>query len=162
MGVNACQHIAVRVGDIERSARFYLDVFDGRYLTLPFEVDGPQMEGLFGGHAGLRVKVCLLGFDQGVVELFQFLEPLAPTGPEDPTRSMIMHWGFQVDDVAASLARVESLGGRTVQPMMDWGGANFVYCYDLDGNVFEIMETSVDDTVRRTLDMFPDAAPPAS
>ena len=162
MGANACQHIAVRVSDVERSAAFYLGAFEGRYLTLPFEVDGPQMEGLFGGHAGLRVKVTLLGFDDGVVELFQFLEPVRPTAPEDPTRSMLMHWGFQVDDVATTLERVESLGGRTVQPMMEWGGATFVYCYDPDGNVFELQETSVDDIVRRTLEMFPEATPPGS
>ena len=160
MGVDVCQHVALRVSDIERSAQFYIDAFGGRYLTLPFEVDDPEMAGLFGGHAGLKVKVCILGFDQGVIELFQFLEPSRPTAPEDPTRSMLMHWCVQVDDVEACLERVEALGARTVQPLGDWGGAKFVYCYDLDGNVFELLGSSMEDTARRTLEMFPDATPP--
>jgi glyoxylase I family protein len=162
MGVNASQHVALRVSDIDRSARFYIDAFDGRYLTLPFEVDDPGMAGLFGGHPGLKVKVCILGFDQGVIELFQFLEPSRPTGPEDPTRSMLMHWCVQVDDVEASLTRVEALGAKAVQPLGDWGGSKFVYCYDLDGNVFEMLDSSMEETARRTIALFPDAAPPAA
>ena len=50
-----------------------------------------------------------------------------------------MHWCVQVDDVEAALARVEALGAKAVQPLGDWGGAKFVYCYDLDGNVFEML-----------------------
>ena len=162
MGVNVCQHVALRVRDIERSAQFYLEAFGGRHLTLPFVIDDPEMAGLFGGHAGLKVKVCILGFDEGVIELFQFLEPVRPTGAEDPTRSMLMHWCVQVDDVEASLARVEALGATTVLPLGDWGGSKFVYCYDLDGNVFEMLDSSMEDTARRTIDLFPEAKPTAA
>ena len=162
MGVNASQHIALRVSDIDRSARFYIDAFDGRFLTLPFLVDDPAMAALFGGHAGLKVKVCILGFEQGVIELFQFLEPSRPTAAEDPTRSMLMHWCVQVDDVEASLARVEALGAKPVQPLGDWGGSKFVYCYDLDGNVFELLDSSMEETAQRTFDLFPEARPPAA
>src|SRR4029077_8003293 len=137
MGTNVCQHVALRVGDLDRAARFYIDAFGGRYLAMPFVIEDPEMEGLFGGHAGLKVKVCILGFDEGVIELFQFLEPSRPTAPEDPTRSMLMHWCVQVEDVETALARVEALGAKPVQPMGDWNGSKFVYCYDLDGNVFE-------------------------
>ena len=71
-----------------------------------------------------------------------------------------MHWCVQVDDVEASLARVEALGATTVQPLGDWGGSKFVYCYDLDGNVFEMLDSSMEDTARRTIDLFPEAKPP--
>ena len=33
-------HIALRVDDIDRAARFYIDVFDGYYLTLPKRASG--------------------------------------------------------------------------------------------------------------------------
>ena len=162
MGVNVCQHVALRVSDIDRAARFYLDAFGGRYLALPFVIDDPEMEGLFGGHAGLKVKVCILGFDEGVIELFQFLEPSRPTAPEDPTRSMLMHWCVQVEDVETALARVEALGAKPVQPLGDWSGSKFVYCYDLDGNVFEMLDSSMEDTAGRTFELFPEARPPAA
>jgi catechol 2,3-dioxygenase-like lactoylglutathione lyase family enzyme len=161
MGVNVCQHVALRVGDLDRAARFYIDAFGGRYLAMPFVIEDPEMEGLFGGHAGLKVKVCILGFDEGVIELFQFLEPSRPTAPEDPTRSMLMHWCVQVEDVETALARVESLGAKPVQPLGDWNGSKFVYCYDLDGNVFEMLDSSMEDTAERTFDLFPEARPPA-
>jgi glyoxylase I family protein len=162
MGINASQHIALRVSDVDRSAKFYIEAFGGHYLTLPFLVDDPGMAGLFGGHEGLKVKVCILGFDQGVIELFEFLEPSRPTGPEDPTRAMLMHWCVQVDDVEEALARVEALGAKPVQPLGDWGGSKFVYCYDLDGNVFEMLDSSMEETARRTIELFPEAAPPAA
>jgi catechol 2,3-dioxygenase-like lactoylglutathione lyase family enzyme len=163
MVVNASQHVGIRVRDIDRSAQFYIDAFGAHYLTLPFEVaDDPGMEALFGGHPGLKVKVCILGFEQGgIVELFQFLEPSRPTGPEDPTQAMLMHWCIQVDDVEAALEKALSHGASLVQPMGDWGGTKYVYCYDPDGNVFELLETSMEDTARRTIELFPGAAPPA-
>jgi glyoxylase I family protein len=160
--VNASQHVALRVSDIERSARFYLDAFDGYYLTLPFEAEGPEMEGLFGGHPGLKVKVCILGFAQGVIELFQFVEPSRPTGVEDPTRSMLMHWCVQVDDVEAATEKVLSLGAKLVQPIGDWGGAKFVYCTDPDGNVFEMLGMPMTEVAKLTLALFPEATPPAA
>ena len=161
MGANVCQHVALRVSDLDRAARFYIDAFGGRYLAMPFVIEDPEMEGLFGGHAGLKVKVCILGFDEGVIELFQFLEPSRPTAPEDPTRSMLMHWCVQVEDVETALARVEALGAKPVQPMGDWNGSKFVYCYDLDGNVFEMLDSSMEDTAARTFELFPEARPPA-
>ena len=97
-----------------------------------------------------------------MIELFEFLEPSRPTGPEDPTRAMLMHWCVQVDDVEEALARVEALGAKTVQPLGDWGGSKFVYCYDLDGNVFEMLDSSMEETARRTIALFPEAAPPAA
>lgn len=159
MGVDACQHVAVRVSDIDRAARFYLEVFEGRWLTLPFTISGPELEPLFGNHEGLRLRVCLLGFDRGCVELFEFLEPRLPPRTIDPARDNIVHWCFQVDDVEATVVRVEAAGGRTVHPVMDWGGSSFVYCADPDGNVFELVESTVADTVHRTLALFPDATP---
>ena len=71
-----------------------------------------------------------------------------------------MHWCVQVDDVEEALARVEALGATTVQPLGDWGGSKFVYCYDLDGNVFEMLESSMEDIARLTIDLFPEAKPP--
>jgi len=97
-----------------------------------------------------------------VIELFQFLEPVRSTGVEDPTRSMLMHWCVQVDDVGAAAEKVVALGAKLVQPVGDWGGASFVYCTDPDGNVFELLELSMDDIAKLTLELFPDATPPAA
>lgn len=159
MGVDVAQHIAIRVADIERAARFYVDVFDGRYLTRPFTISGPELEPLFGGHEGLEVRVCLLGFEKGSIELFEFLHPRVPLERPDQTRANLVHWCIQVDDVRAMLAKVEAAGGRAEHPVLDWGGADVVYCRDLDGNVFELISTSMAGAAERSIAMFPEAAP---
>jgi catechol 2,3-dioxygenase-like lactoylglutathione lyase family enzyme len=159
MGVNACQHVALRVTDMERSIAFYTDAFAAHHLTLPFTVEGPEIEEMFGGHAGLRMTVCILGFDEGVIELFQFLEPVHPATAIDPPRSNLIHWALQVDSVEDALARVEAAGGKAVRPILDWAGANVVFCTDPDGNVFELLDTSMAQTAERTFTLFPEARP---
>ena len=159
MGVDVVQHVAIRVADIDRAARFYVDLFGGRYLTRPFTISGPELEPLFGGHEGLEVRVCLLGFERGSIELFEFLHPRVPMAEVDQTRANLVHWCIQVDDVRETLAQVEAAGGRAVHPVLDWGGADVVYCTDLDGNVFELISTSMESAAERSIAMFPEAAP---
>ena len=127
MGVDVSQHIAIRVSDIDRAARFYVELFGGTYLTRPFTLSGPELEPLFGGHEGLEVKVCLLAFDHGNMELFEFVHPREPMDELDQTRANLVHWCIQVDDVHETLARVEAAGGKAVHPVLDWGGAYVVY-----------------------------------
>ena len=151
--------LTLGVGDLERSVAFYRDAFDAHYLTLPFTVEGPEIEEMFGGHEGLRTRVCILGFDQGVVELFEFLQPLHGATAIDPPRGNLIHWSLQVDSVEEALERVEAAGGRAVRPILDWAGADVVFCTDPDGNVFELLDTSMEQTAERTFTLFPDARP---
>jgi lactoylglutathione lyase len=156
---SAHHHVAVRVADIERSATFYIEALGARWLTKPFVLAGDEIAQLWGGHPGLQVRVCLLGFDEGGIELFQFLSPEHPLEETDPTRDGIMHWGLRVDNVRDTLARVEALGGKAVHPVLDWGGNDIVYCRDPDGNVFELITTPFEENVRATLEVMPDARP---
>ena len=159
MPTSAHHHVAVRVADVERGAEFYIEALGARWLTKPFELEGPEIEQLYGGHPGLKVRICLLGFDEGGIELFQFLEPAHPVQPTDPTSDSIVHWGMRVDSVRETLARVESLGGEAVHPVLNWGGKDIVYCRDRDGNIFELVETPFSENVRLTLEVIPEAAP---
>jgi len=157
---SAHHHVAVRVADLDRSLAFYRDALDARVLARPFTLEGPDMERIFGGHPGLRVRICLLGFEEGGgLELFQFLEPAHPTAPTDQTTGAIVHFGLQVDSVRDSLARVEAAGGGADHDVLQWGGRDIVYCRDPDGNLFELVETPFAENVRLTLEVVPDAAP---
>ena len=160
MGTSAHHHVAVRVADIERGAQFYIDALGARWLALPFQLEGPEIEQLYGGHEGLKVKICLLGFDEGGIELFEFLEPSHPTGAGDPPADRIMHWGCRVENVREALARVEAAGGAALHPVLNWGGKDIVYCRDPDGNIFELVSTPFEENVRLTLEVMPDATPP--
>lgn len=159
MATSAHHHVAVRVADMERATDFYVQALGARPLTKPFELEGDEIAQLWGGHPGLKVRISLLGFDEGGLELFQFLEPAHPLEETDPTRDGIMHWGVRVDNVRETLARVEALGGKAVHPVLEWGGNDIVYCRDPDGNVFELIATPFSENVRATLEVMPDAAP---
>jgi catechol 2,3-dioxygenase-like lactoylglutathione lyase family enzyme len=160
MGASAHHHVAVRVEDLDRASSFYIQALGAHWLALPFTLEGDEIAQLWGGHPGLRVRVALLGFDEGGgLELFEFESPKHPTGDTDPPRDGIMHWGLRVDNVRETLARVEELGGRAVHPVLEWGGNDIVYCRDPDGNTFELVATPFEENVRATLEVMPDARP---
>jgi catechol 2,3-dioxygenase-like lactoylglutathione lyase family enzyme len=160
MGTSGHHHVAIRTADLHRSAAFYIEALGARWLTKPFTLEGDEIAQLWGGAPGLRVRVALLGFEEGGgLELFEFEHPRHPTGPTDPPTDRLMHWGLRVDNVRATLAKVEELGGSAVHPVLNWGGNDIVYCRDPDGNTFELITTPFEENVRATLEVMPDARP---
>src|SRR4249920_3625533 len=106
MRANAHHHPALRVSDLERAARFYLEAFEGHWVTRPFVVEGEFAEMVFEGPPGLRFKACHIGFDEGAVELFEFLAPVVPIRQIHAWEGNALHFGLRVDDVGAALERV--------------------------------------------------------
>jgi catechol 2,3-dioxygenase-like lactoylglutathione lyase family enzyme len=160
MKTSAFHHPGLRVTDIDRSARFYLDAFDGHWLTKPFVLEGEFPEVVMGGPPGVRFKVCHIGFDEGAVELFEFLEPAHPIEVVHPTRGNLIHFGLQVEDVAEALERVEALGGRRLWPDINpWGDANVIYVADPDENIVELTDAPLERIVELTIAAIPEADP---
>lgn len=160
MPVSAHHHPGLRVADAERSAEFYVDAFDGHHLVHPFTIDGDFAEIVMDGPPNVAFKVAMVGFDDGAIELFEFVEPVAPIEPVHPTRGNIIHFGMQVDDVAASLVKIEAAGGRRIWPAINpWGSASVIYVTDLDENIIELIDIPMSEIVRITLEAYPDADP---
>jgi catechol 2,3-dioxygenase-like lactoylglutathione lyase family enzyme len=153
-------HVGLRVTDIERSARFYIEAFDARYKALPFTIEGDFAEVVMDGPPGVSFTVCMIEFDEGTIELFEFNEPAHPAEPVHATRGNIIHFGIQVDDVPGALAKVEAAGGKRLWPDVNpWGTAKVVYVLDPDGNVLELIDASMDEIVELTFESFPHANP---
>ena len=162
MPASAHHHPALRVSDLDRSAHFYIDAFEGHWVTCPFTLDGEFAEMVFEGPPGLRYRVCHIGFGEGAVELFQFLEPTLPVRPIHATEGNALHFALRVDDVARTLARVEAAGGRRRWPeVARWGDASVIYVADLDENVIEVTDATLERIVELTIAAFPEAAPGA-
>jgi catechol 2,3-dioxygenase-like lactoylglutathione lyase family enzyme len=160
MGARADHHVSLRVNDIERSIRFWQEALGGRLVVAPVERSGPYIEAVFG--EGTRVKVCHVAFEANAVELWEFLEPRTPLPPADQRAVGQMHFGVTVDDVPATLARVEAAGGRARFPIKKLAGnsaASFVYCEDVDGHVFELLDADHPETARLLIAASPDADP---
>jgi len=83
------KHIAIRTGDVEKTAAFYKEAFGLKQVGL-----GQNGIYLTDGH----LNIAVLKFQPG------------KNG--EPLRLGIDHVGFQVDDVDATIARINGLGGK--------------------------------------------------
>lgn len=162
MKVSVNHHVGLRVADIERSARFYIEALGGHWETAPMLYEGPDADEIMGGTPGTRFKVCHIGFDDGVIELFEFLAPVADTGPIPDHIGKVIHFAFQVDDVEQALQSIEAAGGKRYWPdvkEMEFG-CKVVYATDPDGNVLEIIDLPIDELIKRLVEMDPANRPP--
>jgi catechol 2,3-dioxygenase-like lactoylglutathione lyase family enzyme len=161
MKVSAYHHTALRVSDIDRSSRFYVEALGGRLQTSKMIYDGPDAEVIMGGTPNARFKVCLIGFDEGTVELFEFLEPVHPVAPPPPAEGAIIHTCFTVDNVPTALERVEAAGGKRYWPeVRDMpGDFQVVYVTDPDGHVLELIDIDARELVKRLIEADPNNAP---
>jgi predicted enzyme related to lactoylglutathione lyase len=152
-----CHHIAIQVSDLDRAIAFYTDVFDGTVLTAPRELGPPRAMEVMGGPAETRFRVCRLGFNAGCLELFQFIgsPAQAPDWAAGGATRRLPHFGVQVDDLPATLERVERSGGSRLWPHAEeWGSAKTMYASDPDGNVFELCDASLADLVRILIPLY--------
>lgn len=161
MTTSAVHHPGFRVADIERAGRFYIEALGGRWQRMPVTMDGPDAEIVMGGTPNAAFKVAHIGFDEGTIELFEFVEPIKPTGPIAPAEGGIIHYAFYVDDVPAALDRVERAGGKRYWPeVRDMpGGFQVIYVTDPDGNVLELIDIKIDDLLDKLIEDDPASAP---
>jgi catechol 2,3-dioxygenase-like lactoylglutathione lyase family enzyme len=149
MGVRLDHHVALRVRDIDASIRFWTEALGGTLATPVALRTGGYFDDLFG--RGAQVRICYITFDAAAIELFEFVEPRVDLPVSQQTVDGLMHFGVTVDDVPATLAKVEALGGRRRLPVNHVGGRpdapRFVYCESPDGHVFELMEMTVEQTL---------------
>jgi lactoylglutathione lyase len=85
------RHIAIRTRDVEKTAAFYKDAFELTQVGM-----GQNGIYLSDGH----LNIAILEYQQGK--------------DGEPLRLGVDHVGFQVDDVDAAAARIESLRGRSL------------------------------------------------
>jgi catechol 2,3-dioxygenase-like lactoylglutathione lyase family enzyme len=160
---SAFHHVALQVSSLERAAGFYIEAFDGRWLTAPLLLDDPSAAVVFGGPEGTAVRHCKIGFDAGAVELFEFTGDARPdwAAPRGVV-ARLPHFAIVVDDVPATLERVRACGGTELWPSIThWGTAQSMYVADPDGNVVEVIDEPLEDVVATTLRLFPAARPSA-
>jgi catechol 2,3-dioxygenase-like lactoylglutathione lyase family enzyme len=110
---------------------------------------------------GCSFKVAHIGFDEGIIELFEFLEPIHDTAQIPQPQGGIIHYAFYVDDVPQALERVERHGGKRYWPeIRDMpGGFQVVYATDPDGNVLELIDIRIEDLIDTLNQQDPDNAP---
>ncbi len=115
MAILGFTHIGVCVSDPERSRRFYQDVFgfepvselaiDGGPTAQMMELDELELRCLFLERDGVRIEL-----------MHQQVPGTVGDGEATPmNRRGLTHFAFRVDDLDATLERVEAAGGRLLE-----------------------------------------------
>jgi lactoylglutathione lyase len=131
---NAYSHIGLCVADLERSRRFYEDVFGFR-PAFELRTDGPQTPQLLRLDAPLTLDAVYLWLDGLLLELLAFdrTDRASPRAMNEPG---LTHLSLFVDDLDATIDAVEHHGG-CVRADTNIGVAVFVE--DPDGQAIEVI-----------------------
>jgi catechol 2,3-dioxygenase-like lactoylglutathione lyase family enzyme len=129
-------HVGVGVTDLERSERFYREVF-GFERAFALHVEGEPSTSLLRLGPPLVLDVAYLRLGGFVLELLHFAEPTATGSNERVMNELgLTHLSFIVDDVAATLDAVSRHGGAVVRGTEI---ATAVMITDPDGQTIELV-----------------------
>jgi catechol 2,3-dioxygenase-like lactoylglutathione lyase family enzyme len=147
MPASCNHHIALRVADVDRAVAFYRAAFGVTpLLAETMEIDGEVAEMTVNGPPGTKLAIQMLTFPAGgAVELFAFAEPSRPNLPIDPWEANLMHFAVQVEDVEEALGKAVAAGAEQIWPeVLEMDPLRIVYIRDLDGNVIELINESME------------------
>ena len=133
-------HVGLCVTDLERSLRFYTEVF-GFAETHRLEVPDAPASRLLQVPAPVGLTAVYLSLGAFVLELVHFdREGNEPRRARPFTEPGLTHLSFTVDDVRAALGRVRSTGGEVLADT-DVGGLA-IMVRDPDGQLLELLPMS--------------------
>jgi glyoxylase I family protein len=120
-------HAAIICSNFEVSKRFYTECLGLRVIAENFREERNSY------------KLDLALADGSQIELFSF--PGAPVRPSYPEARGLRHLAFEVDDVALSKRKLESLGIAVEEIRLDeYTNRRFVFFNDPDGLPLELYE----------------------
>jgi lactoylglutathione lyase len=148
--IQGFSHIGIGVTDLDRSIRFYTDVFGFAELyRLDFhdnEVAATmEQEGAF--------RSAMLRRDDVRIELLQWVDvPITGSGERKPMTELgITHLSFRVEDVDGLTQAIVAAGGRLIEQTRtilgdpaDHSAGRFIYLTDPDGTRIELMQNVPD------------------
>lgn len=138
MGIERFTHVAIRVGDLDRSVRFYRDALGFEERTRHTGTGGPSAMML--GTPDAALAAVFLERDGVIVEL-QTLDGDDPSVITGIQRGL-SHIGFKVDDLPAVIADLEAAGATCIESSRYADralGSEVVFVTDPDGTRIELI-----------------------
>ena len=126
IGVKGIDHVTLVVADLERSARFYVDLLGMQRVERP------------------RFNFPGLWFQAGRTQIHLILvhESTGPAGwPDAPPQAgagRVSHFAFETDDCLAAVERLKAAGVRVRGTGLRPDGYHQTWFYDPDGHVVEL------------------------
>jgi glyoxylase I family protein len=144
--VSSLHHIGLTVSDLEESIEFYRALL-GCVIRERSESGGPEVETLTGVPSA-HILTADLELESGdILELIQYVAPMAATLAQQRHQPGHTHIGFLVDDVDAVYERLTTYGSTPTsrpvtinEPGSAWDGIRAIYACDPDGRTIECLE----------------------
>jgi catechol 2,3-dioxygenase-like lactoylglutathione lyase family enzyme len=137
--MSVINHVGNCVTDLDRSIRFYTEVF-GFEFERRLQVPDSPSDRLLRVEPPVGLTAVYLRKDQFILELIHFDRPGNPAARERVMNEPgFTHLSFSVDDVAATASKAAELGGE-ILASTDVGAAIFVR--DPDGQLLELLPMS--------------------
>jgi catechol 2,3-dioxygenase-like lactoylglutathione lyase family enzyme len=141
----AIHHVGISVRDLDRSLRFYADGLGLRLLYQRGPISAPYFDALVGLDKVIVSSALLVAGRRHWLELVQYHRPLGDPVEQDVHRPGTAHVAFEVADIVAATSRLSAMGTtfRSAPQIKSHGtraGMRFVYCWDPDGALVELVQ----------------------
>ena len=139
-------HVAVIVSDLDRSMRFYENVFGLKPLFSPRESSGAELSKAVDlPNAKMRFVMYEVNRGSATLEVIQYLSPKGRPNDRRNCDHGVLHLAFQVSNLEKSYNEMKSKGVKFNSPpnRVESGpekGLKWVYCTDPDGVTIELLE----------------------
>lgn len=138
-------HVSITTSDMERSLAFWHDLLELEVIGRG-EITAPHLDRIIGlGPVRLAwAELAIPG--GGMLEIFQYLEPLGTTVRSRTCDPGSVHVCFETTDLDALVERLRAAGvpTRSPEPVTiptgDWRGWRDIYVQDPDGVTIELSE----------------------
>lgn len=150
MAIQGFSHIGIGVRDLDRSVRFYVDVF-GFTQLYALDMTGDEVAATMEQTGAFRSAMLLRGDIR--IELLQWVDvPITGSGERKPMTELgFTHLSFRVDAIDDLSPAVLAAGGRVLDRTLTVLGDNadptatkLLYLLDPDGTRIEVMENVPD------------------
>jgi catechol 2,3-dioxygenase-like lactoylglutathione lyase family enzyme len=129
-------HVGQCVSDLERSRRFYVEVF-GFEVARQLQPPDQGSAELLRIDPPLGMTACYLKRDDFILELLHFADAGTVPGDERVVNQLgLTHVSLSVDDLDAALAAVEANGGEV---LTDTNIGVAIFVKDPDGQLVELL-----------------------
>ena len=154
--IGRIHHTGLTVRDLDRSVAFYCNLL-GCSVVMEQQKTGGYLAAIVG-YPGADVRMAHLKAHSGelVIELFEYVSPVAIDSQLEPAKVGNAHLCFLVSDLEAVYRRLEPAGVDFFSPPVDIDtGANTggkgLYLRDPDGIVLELFEPAPTTEAGRTI-----------
>jgi catechol 2,3-dioxygenase-like lactoylglutathione lyase family enzyme len=142
MTVHRLEHVGIVVDDLAAATEFFVEL--GLELSGEMSVGGPAVDRIVGLE-GVQNDVAMMQTPDGggKLELIKFHAPSSPAGdPQAPANAPgLRHVLFALDDIDATVARLEARGAELVGEVEEYGGSyRLCYIRGPEGIIVELAE----------------------